>query len=133
MIYALDSNIISYFLKNDTKIREKLAAETNAGNQFTMSTIVYFEVERWLLETGAVKKHAEFERMCLDVSPEEFNMDVWNAAAKLYVQLRQKGQPIDDVDLMVAAFCIANDYTLVTNNTRHFERINGLKLANWKE
>ena len=55
MIYALDSNIISYFLKKDTKIRKKLATETNAGNQFTMSTVVYFEVERWLLETGAVK------------------------------------------------------------------------------
>jgi len=104
MIYALDSNIISYFLKKDTKIRKKLATETNAGNQFTMSTVVYFEVERWLLETGAVKKHAEFKRMCHDVPPEEFNLDVWDIAVRLYVQMRKKGQPIDDVDLMIAAF-----------------------------
>jgi len=133
MIYALDSNIISYFLKKDAKIREKLAAETKAGNQFTMSTIVYFEVERWLLEISAVKKHAEFKRMCHDVPPEEFDMDVWNTAAKLYVQMRKKGQPIDDVDLLIAAFCITNDYTLVTNNTRHFEHIDGMKFVNWKE
>ena len=98
-----------------------------------MSTIVYFEIERWLLEIGALNKHAEFKRMCRDVPPEEFNLDVWNIAAELYVQMRQKGQPIDDVDLMIAAFCITNDYTLVTNNTRHFERIDRLKLVNWKE
>ena len=133
MIYALDSNIISYFLKKDPIIREKLATETKAGNQFTMSTIVYFEVERWLLEIGAVKKHKEFKQMCHDVPPEEFHLDVWDTAAKIYVQTRKKGQPIDDVDLMIAAFCITNDYTLVTNNTRHFEHINGLKFINWKE
>jgi tRNA(fMet)-specific endonuclease VapC len=132
MIYALDSNIISYFLEKDAKIRERLTTETNTGNQFIMSTIVYFEVERWLLEKGAVKKHAEFKRMCHDIPPEEFNLDVWDTAAKLYVQIRKKGQPIDNVDLMIAAFCIANNYTLVTNNTRHFERINGLEFVNWK-
>ena len=133
MIYALDSNTISYFLKKDARIRERLAAETNAGNQFTMSTVVYFEVERWLLEASAVKKHAEFRRMCHDIPPEEFTLDVWNTAAKLYVHMRQRGQPIDDVDLMIAAFCITNDYTLVSNNTRHFEHVNGLKLIDWKE
>ena len=133
MIYALDSNIISYFLKKDTGIRRRLSTETNAGNQFTMSTIVYFEVERWLLEVGAAKKHAEFRQMCRDVPPEEFSLDVWNIAAKLYVQMRRKGQSVDDVNLMIAAFCIANNYTLVTNNTRHFERIDELKFVNWKE
>ena len=104
MIYALDSNIISYLLKEDVKVRKRLTAETKAGNQFTMSTIVYFEIERWLLEIGATKKHTEFKRMCRDVPPEEFNLDVWNMAAKLYVNTRQQGRPIGDVDLMIAAF-----------------------------
>ena len=45
----------------------------------------------------------------------------------------RNGQPFDDVDLMIAAFCITNDYTLVTNDTRHFEHINGLKFINWRE
>jgi len=133
MIYALDSNIISYFLKKDEKIRERFATETNAGNQFTISTIVYFEVERWLLEIGAIRKHMEFRRMCRDVPPEEFNLDVWNIAAELYVETRKQGRPIDDVDLMIAAFCIANGYTLVTNNARHFDFINRLQVVNWKE
>jgi predicted nucleic acid-binding protein len=126
MIYALDSNIISYILKNDVKIREILVAETKAWHQFTMSTIVYFEIERWLLEIGAIKKHAEFKRLCYDVPPEEFSLGVWNTAAKIYVQTRKRGQPIEDVDLMIAAFCITNGYTLVTNNTKHFKDIDGL-------
>ena len=39
----------------------------------------------------------------------------------------------DDGDIFIAAQCIVNDYTLVTDNTGDFERINGLKTVNWKK
>lgn len=37
-----------------------------------------------------------------------------------------------DSDILIAAYCIVNDYTLVTDNTSDFERIEGLKFVNWK-
>jgi predicted nucleic acid-binding protein len=49
--------------------------------------------------------------------------------------LSKRGTPIGgrgDGDYLIAAFCIVKDYTLVTGNTRHFERIDGLKYVNWK-
>ena len=39
---------------------------------------------------------------------------------------------IEDMDLFIAATALYNDLTLVTNNTKHFENIPGLKLENWK-
>jgi predicted nucleic acid-binding protein len=64
----------------------------------------------------------------------EINKAVWDKAAGLYVYSRQVGKPVgDDTDIIIAALCLLNDYTLVTNNTRHFEHIDGLKLVNWKE
>lgn len=46
-------------------------------------------------------------------------------------ELRRQGNLIEDFDLLLAATALANDLTLVTNNTGHFERVPGLTLSNW--
>jgi tRNA(fMet)-specific endonuclease VapC len=44
-----------------------------------------------------------------------------------YPRIRQ----LDDFDLILAACALANDLALVTNNVKHFERIEGFRLTNW--
>jgi len=56
---------------------------------------------------------------------------VWNKAAEIYIALKQKGQLIKESDILIAAYCLINNYTLATRNTRDFSRINGLNLVNW--
>ena len=48
-------------------------------------------------------------------------------------QLERAGTPIGNNDLWIAAHALALGVTLVSNNTREFERIPKLKLANWVE
>ncbi len=61
----------------------------------------------------------------------------WDSdAADWYADVRHSlvmaGQPIGDMDMMIAAHSLAVGAILVTNNTRHFERIEApLTLANW--
>lgn len=45
--------------------------------------------------------------------------------------LAKKGEPIGTFDTLIAAHAWSCGVTLVTNNTRHFTRVTGLKLANW--
>ena len=52
-------------------------------------------------------------------------------AARTYANLRKKGKTIGDADIMIAAFCVVNDYTLVTANIKHFTDIDGLQLVDW--
>jgi len=47
--------------------------------------------------------------------------------------LEREGLPLDDFDLILAATALCYNLTLVTNNVRHFGRIEGLKLENWAE
>lgn len=58
-------------------------------------------------------------------------------ASPLYGKLRQRlqkqGRPIGAMDLLIAAHALFLDATLVTNNTREFERVPGLKIENWLE
>ena len=51
----------------------------------------------------------------------------------LKAHLENKGERLDDFDLILAACAIAHNLILVTNNTGHFKRIADLKLANWCE
>ena len=51
--------------------------------------------------------------------------------AMLKADLEKAGTPLDDFDLILAACALSHDLVLVTNNVRHFKRIQGLKLENW--
>lgn len=43
----------------------------------------------------------------------------------------KSGTPLTDFDLILASCALAYNLVLVTNNIKHFERIEGLKLTNW--
>lgn len=47
------------------------------------------------------------------------------------MQLQRNEQLIKDADILIASYCIVNDYTLVTRNAKDFERVDGLKFVNW--
>lgn len=52
-------------------------------------------------------------------------------SAELYSTLRQSGNLVDDIDLLIAGIAIDNEMSLLTNNENHFSRIPGLKIENW--
>lgn len=54
-------------------------------------------------------------------------------SSDLYANLRKKGKPLDDIDLLIAGTAVENKSILVTGNLSHFQRIKGLKTENWKE
>lgn len=51
----------------------------------------------------------------------------------LKAELEARGEPLDDLDLQIASIAIENNLPLVTNNTKHFKRVDGLQLMNWME
>ena len=52
--------------------------------------------------------------------------------AKEKVRLRKIGKPMnDEFDLLIGVTSVENKLTLVTDNTKHFENISGIKLENW--
>jgi tRNA(fMet)-specific endonuclease VapC len=53
-------------------------------------------------------------------------------AGRIRAELATRGTPIGANDLLIAAIAIANDLTLVTHNTREFQRVPGLKWEDWE-
>ena len=130
-VYTLDTNIITYLLKGDKTIAENYIAAIKDGIDITISPVVYYEIKRGLSAVNASKKICSFEKLYAQCENADFDIRVWDKAAEIYVDLRKKGRPIGDADILIAAYCLVNDYTLVTNNEAHFQYVNGLKLVNW--
>ena len=131
MIYALDTNIISYILNGSAALDERLNGVTTSGNKVVIPLMVYYEARRGLLNNNATNKMRVFEKLCAKLKVNNLTTSDMNTAAALYDKNKRAGTPIDDADLLIAAQCINNKYTLVTNNVKHFNNIDGLIFENW--
>ena len=59
--------------------------------------------------------------------------DTFNLYGQHKARLRREGNLIPDLDLLIGVTALHHDMTLVTNNTKHMSRIEGLKLENWTQ
>jgi len=131
--YALDTNIVSYFLKGDSKIVAKMRLENSKGNQFVIPPTVYFEIQNWLLRNNSKNKIAMFEKMYSIQGIGVIDKIVLDIASTVKLKMQQQGKDISDDDLFIAAYCIKYNLPLVTNNIRHFMNIENLEILNWVE
>jgi predicted nucleic acid-binding protein len=131
MIFALDTNIISYVLNGNLDLAEKLESVTKSGDNIVIPLMVYYEVKRGLLANNATAKMKVFDKLCLRIYIHNLTIFDMNTAASIYADRKSKGRVIDDSDLLIAAQCVTQGYTLVTHNTKHFEDIDGLLVVDW--
>jgi predicted nucleic acid-binding protein len=59
--------------------------------------------------------------------------EIFDIAAAEKLKLQEKGFSIENDDLLIAAYCLKHNLTLVTNNTKHFKDIKNMEIVNWKE
>jgi len=133
MIYALDSNIISYWVQKNTRIAERINKILRQNNSIIIPPSTYYEVRRGFKHKAAPGKEFAFNLICKSYEVGEMNIAAWEEAADIYAKSRKAGKPVEDTDILVAAFCIVNGYVLVTNNKKHFENIDNLQIVNWVE
>lgn len=128
--YLLDTNIVIYVMKN----RPATARERFMLHQGRMgiSTVTWME-----LVFGA-ERSQHVERNLRDVEHFAARLEVLSydseAAAhtgQIRAELARIGQPIDPYDQMIAGHARSRGLILVSNNTREFSRISGLRLEDW--
>lgn len=71
------------------------------------------------------------ERFLIPLEILDFGAEAATAYSRIRSELETKGEQIGPLDTLVAAHAVALDVTLVTNNTREFERVPGLRLEDW--
>ena len=130
--YCLDSNVVSDILRGDPEVMRHFEAAKKNGDILYIPSIVYYEIVRGLKATSKSRKLAAFHIFYNTAEHLDLDMDAIDKATEIYVQLR-KGQNIEDNDIYIASISMVNDCTLVTANTRHFGRVEGLNFVNWRD
>jgi tRNA(fMet)-specific endonuclease VapC len=130
VLYLLDTNIASYIIKgNFPPVREHLL-------KVPMSDLAISVITEAELRFGVARLPQAAK---LEIAVQEFLLRVgvlsWGSkAAQQYAQIRtileHAGEPMGNLDLMIAAQALAVGATLVTND-RVFRRLKGLKIEDW--
>ena len=134
MIYVLDTNVIIHYLKGHNEVKNNLHQAATTGCEFIIPRAVDYEICRGLLLLSATKKIATYNELLNPVGQFRItNMgeNIWEYAKNIYVELKCKGFSVGEIDMLIGAFCLHNGYTLVTDNTKDFVNMNGLRLINW--
>jgi len=129
--YTLDTNTLRPVLRGDERILAKIQSALREGRAVTLNALSYYETHRGLLAAGASRQLERFERLSSELGVLMLDHKALDKASLIYAELRQRGALIEDADLLMAAIAISHDVILVTNNTRHFDRIDELQLNDW--
>lgn len=131
--YMLDTNICSLLMRDASPTAEKRLTQRAPRHVVSISSVVYFELRKGALTPGVsrgwVPAIAALVGRLNKVEP--WNAEAADAAARIYTALAAEGALIGGYDTLIAGHALALGATLVTNNTREFERVKGLKLEDW--
>ena len=130
MNYLLDTNIVTAILKQNQKLKRKLASVQRQGSEIFISDITYFETKRGLLAVNATRKISDFHFFCTEWTILFEDLESIEQATLIYVDLKKRGLPIQDNDILIAATAITKDLILVSHDS-DMGRVKSLKLENW--
>jgi predicted nucleic acid-binding protein len=131
--YGLDTNIVSFRVKGSLIIKRHIERVLQSDTKIVIPCFAYYEVKRGLLDANARKQMQSLDEL-LEQCPlgQALDNEIYEEASRIWVKLKQAGfRTDDDIDVLIAAFCKVYGLTLVTNNTKHFENIDGLVLEDW--
>jgi tRNA(fMet)-specific endonuclease VapC len=130
--YLLDTNIASYVIKgNFPQVRERLlkVAMSEVGISVITEAELRFGVARLPL---AAKLALAVEEFLLRVEVLPWDSEAARHYADLRAALDEQGEPMGNLDLMIAAQALATDVVLVSND-RVFRRIKRLRIEDWSK
>ena len=119
------------FFRGHPQVVAKFQAYLAEYDTISLSIISYYEIVSGLRHRDAQKQLKQFLEFSSQNTILPLTQEVADVAANLYADLRKKGQPIDDIDLLIAGTAMANGLVVVTQNRKHFDRIMGLEVEDW--
>lgn len=134
MMYLLDTNIVSYFLRGASPALNQRILDS-APEALAVSIISAGELRYGLSRLPPSRRAAQLTHHLDALLTAVAVLALPPEAAQHYgtarSQLEAAGTPIGGNDPWIAAHALSQDLTLVTHNIREFERVPGLKLENW--
>ena len=130
MKYCLDTNTLIYFFKGLGNVSNQMLIVP--PGEIAIPAIVIFELEVGIGKSSSPRKRiTQLQEFSSLVTIIPFGQSEAKCAAGIRIKLERQGLSIGPYDILIAASALSNNCTLVTHNTREFERVKGLKIEDW--
>ena len=132
--YMLDTNICSFIMRErPVVVLDRLQAAVEGQDSIVISVITYYEMLLGTIGRNASPRHAAlveaFVSRVSDILP--WDRMAAEEAMRIRKDLKARGATIGGNDSMIAGHALAAQCILVTNNTREFSRVTGLRVEDW--
>ncbi len=124
--FLLDTNIAIAFLTADETLQHP-----SSTSEFYISTIamgeLFYGALNWIRFDENIQRLVRFFRDAVSVPCDDVTARIYG---EMKLSLRQKGRPIPDNDIWIAASAVQHCLTLVTRD-EHFQNIDRLNVVRW--
>ena len=130
-MYLLDTNIISYWMRGDPLLMDKI--RSHSPGDLSLSTITLAEI-LYGIEKSPIKKkerRTRINRICSQLEIHPFDEPAAENYGSIRARLEREGFVVSERDLQIASIAMANRLCIVTHNTREFSRIKDLAVEDW--
>ena len=133
MKYMLDTNICIYAIKQRPE-QVFIRLQEHDPKEICISSVTYAELVHGVEKSQAIEKNRLALALLLaNIEIVSFDSLAAESYGKIRADLEKAGTPIGPLDMMIAGHARSQGYTIVTNNTKEFQRVRDLKLENWVE
>ena len=133
-MFMLDTNIIIFCIRHpDSDCAKTLAS--HIGRDVCISVVTYAELEYGIMNSRDPARNREAMNLFLaGIRIMDFDIHAAIHFGDILAELKQqhKDKQNQDRDKMIAGHARSLNYVLVTDNTKDFVDITGLKLENWR-
>ncbi len=131
-MYLLDTDTLIYILKGNPSAERNLRRHYHDPMKICVITLMelYYGAYKSQRVTSNLSKIKTLENS-MEVIP--LGQEIVESFGKQKAKLERAGTPLDDFDLVLGCCALAHNLILVTNNIKHFKKMEGLKVTNWIE
>ncbi len=127
----LDTNIVSYVIKNrDFSLIDKFE-QMSVDSTISVSSITVAELFYGVKKKQSKKLEVAVREFLLPLEKLCFDENAALHYGEIRALLESNGEVIGANDMFIAAHAKSVNAVLVTNNTKEFERVQGLQFENW--
>ncbi len=127
----LDTSFLIDLFKNKPEALRKAQELDKTSQPIRTTSITVFELWQGLEDLQNPIKRNRMEQFLNSQGLLQFDIESAKKAGIIYAQLERRGEIIEEGDCMIAGIALHHNEPLLTRNTKHFQRIKGLKVVTY--
>ena len=132
-LYMLDTDTCIFLMRGDSLVLADKVQSIPLAQQ-VMSVVTFAELSYGVMASASARRKQNqqvLDRLALHLAVLDWPQEAAQHYAGIRLDLRKRGAQLGAADLMIAAHARALDAVIVTNNTKDFGRVKGLRVENW--